>query len=320
MTAAAPLKAFLGPRHWPTWLLLGIFRVLTMLPYSAQLALGRTLGRTAARFSSFRRHVTRTNLEICFPELDDRRRLDLERAAFESFGMGVLETFMAWWWSDRRLCRLGRIEGLEHLRAAQRLGKGVLLVSAHMACLEIGGRLLQPLVRTGFVYREQKGPLLNALWQRRRERFARGGASRQDVRAMLRMLRGGQVLWFAPDQDYGPRHSTFVPFFGVPAATVTSVSWLARLSGASVVPFHNRRLPEGGGYLLRLEPALQAFPGEDEAADARRLNEIFERWIREDPAQYLWGHRRFKTRPPGQLKYYRPKRRRQRSLPGEAGL
>ena len=300
--------------------MLGVARALSLLPYSAQLSLGRTLGYSVGRFSAYRRHVVRTNLEICFPGLDDRHRMDLERAVFGSFGMGVFETFMAWWWPEHRLAGLARVEGVENLAAAQDRGTGVLLVSAHMTCLELCGRLLQQQVKTAFVYREQQDPLLETIWRRTRDRYSRGGATRHDLRTMIRILKRNEVLWFAPDQDYGAKHSTFVSFFGVPAATVTSVSRLAKISGALVVPFQTQRLPGAKGYLLRFEPALEEFPGGDRDADAQRINRIIERWIREDPEQYLWSHRRFKTRPPGQLKYYRPKRGRERRLPGEAEI
>jgi KDO2-lipid IV(A) lauroyltransferase len=297
-----------------------MFRLLALQPYTWQLAVGRWLGRLARRHSDYRRHVVRTNLEICFPELDDFQRLELERRAFESFGMGVAEMATARWTPHRRLETLGQVEGIEHLQAALARGKGVLLLSAHMTCLEMCGYLLQRRIKTGFSFREQKNPLLDLVLRRTRERRAGVGTPRGDPRSMVRQLRQNQVLWFAPDQDYGSRHSVFVPFFGIPAATITSLSRIARMSGAAVVPFQNTRLPGGQGYRLRFEPALEGFPGEDPAADARRVNRILERWIREDPPQYLWSHRRFKTRPPGQLKHYRPKRGREPRRPGEAGI
>jgi KDO2-lipid IV(A) lauroyltransferase len=299
---------------------LGLSRLVTFLPYRWQLGMGRVLGRAIGRYSHYRRHVVRTNLEICFPELGDRERLDLERRVFESFGMGLLEMAFAWWVPERRIRHLARVEGKENLDRALARGKGVLLLSSHVTSLEICGRLMQHYVKTAFSYRQQKNPLVDTMMRRRRDHWSTGGAPRNDPRSMVRYLRQNRVLWFAPDQDYGSEHSAFVPFFGTPAATITSLSRIAQISGAAVVPFHNRRLAQGEGYLLRFEPALQDFPGNDPAADALRVNRIIEGWIREDPSQYFWVHRRFKTRPPGQLKLYRPKRGRQRRLPGEAGL
>jgi len=300
--------------------MLGLFRLATLLPYRWQLGLGRVLGRIIGQHSDYRRHVVRTNLEICFPELSDRQRLDLERRVFESFGMGLIELGIAWWLPDRRIAHLARVEGTENLDRALARGKGVLLLCSHVTCLEICGRLMQHYVKTAFSYRRQKNPLLETIMRRSRDRWSTGGAPRTNPRSMVRYLRQNQVLWFAPDQDYGWEHSVFVPFFGTPAATITTLSRIAQISGAAVIPFHNRRLEGGKGYLLRFEPALEGFPGTDPEADAEQINRILEGWIREDPSQYLWIHRRFKTRPPGQLKFYRPKRGRERRRPGEAGL
>lgn len=289
-----------------------------MFPVRSQLAIGRRIGRLAWRFSHYRRHIVRTNLDFCFPEKSEAERLELERESFESFGMGLTELGMAWWTPHHRLQHLARIEGMEHLEVAQARGKGVLLVAAHMTCLEICAYLLQQRVETGFSFREQKNPLLDLAVRRSRERRAGALAPRNDPRSMVRLLKQNHILWFAPDQDYGVRHSRFVPFFDISAATITSLSRIAAMSGAAVVPFQNTRLPDGQGYRLRFEPALEGFPGADLEQDARRINALLEGWIRQDPAQYLWTHRRFKTRPPGQLKFYRAKRRGPRRLPGEA--
>jgi KDO2-lipid IV(A) lauroyltransferase len=310
----------LEPRHWPTWSALAVFRTLSLLPYTWQLALGRALGRLTGRWSQFRRHVVRANLALCLPELSDRERMDLERRVFESFGMGLVEEAMAFWLPTERLRALGRIEGEANLRAALAPGKGVILLACHMTSLEVCGRLaclFLPDVAAAFSYRENKNPVLDSVLRRAREHHCGGAAPRSDPRAMVRYLKANRMLWFAPDQDYGRKHSVFVPFFGVPAATITTLSRIARLSGAAVVPFQNQRLPQGRGYLLRFAPALENFPSRDDTQDALRVNQVIERWIRETPEQYLWTHRRFKTRPPGHLKLYLPKRGGTRRRPGE---
>jgi len=310
----------LGPRYWPTWSAVAVFRTLSLLPYAWQLALGRGLGRLTGRWAHFRRHVVRTNLGLCFAELDDRARMDLERRVFESFGMGLVEEAMAFWLPTQRLRPLGRLEGEANLRAALAQGRGVILLASHMTSLEICGRLaclFLPDVPPAFSYRENKNPVLDSVIRRAREYHCGGAAPRSDPRAMVRYLRANRMLWFAPDQDYGRTHSIFVPFFGVPAATITTLSRIARLSGAAVVPFQNQRLPDGRGYLLRFAPALENFPSGDDARDALRVNRVIERWVRAAPEQYLWTHRRFKTRPAGQLRLYMPKRGRTRRWPGE---
>lgn len=310
-------RRFLTPRYWGTWLALALFRVVVALPYSAQMAFGRWLGRLIGRYSGYRRHVVRTNLELCFPHWDDRKRMDIERQTFESFGMGLVEEGLAWWVPDRRLRGLAHVEGWEHLHRALRQGRGVLLLTAHLTSLEICGRLMQSEVKTAYTYRQHENPLLDVIIRRGRNRRSAGGVPNTDARALVRFLRQNRALWIAADQDFGAEHSIFVPFFGIPAATLPVLSRLARLSGAAVVPFQNMRQPDGKGYLLRFEPPLAGFPSDDVAADARRMNEIIERWVAEAPEQYLWTHRRFKTRPAGGLKFYKPKRRATGRRPGE---
>ncbi len=313
-------RHYLRPKYWPTWAGVGLFRLLCLFPYRWQLSFGRVLGRRIGHWSHFRRHVTRTNLALCFPELDDRQRMDLERRVFESFGMGVMEEAMAFWMPDARLQPLARVEGEANLRAALARGKGVVLLAAHTTSLDICGRLASlsvPDVGSAFSYRENKNPVLDSVIRRSRERFGGGAAPRSDPRSMVRYLRENRMLWFAPDQDYGPQHSVFVPFFGTAAASITALSRIVRMSGAAVVPFQTQRLPNGRGYLVRFAPALEGFPSGNDTRDASRVNRLIEGWVKAAPEQYLWTHRRFKTRPPGQLRLYRPKRGRIRRRPGE---
>ena len=290
-------RRFLAPRYWPTWLGLGMLRVLALLPFAWQVRIGAAVGRLALRFSPHRRHITRVNLELCFPALDDAQRQALLIKHFESLGIGMLETALSWWGAPGRLRPLTRIEGLEHLHAALAKGKGVILLSAHFTTLEIGGRLLAQHAPFHVMYREHKNALFEAVMKRARERHYEKAIERSDIRGMLRSLKGNHPVWYAPDQNYGREHSVFVPFFGVPAATITATSRLAHMSGAAVVPFFQERLPGAAGYRLRLWPALADFPGADIEQDTRRINAVIEAQIRRVPEQYLWTHRRFKTRP-----------------------
>lgn len=306
-TRSSLLRArFLAPRFWPTWLLLGAMRLIAQLPYRAQLALGGILGRIMYHASPARRHIAAVNLRLCFPDLSEPARTDLLRRHFSSLGMSAVEIAMSWWMPDKKLRRLAHIEGLEHLEQAQKAGKGVILLSGHFTTLEIGAHLLAMQVLFHAMYREHKNPLFEAVMRRARERRCEHAIPRGDVRALLNSLKKGLPVWYAPDQNYGREHSIFAPFFGVPAATITSTSRLARLSGAAVVPFFQVRLPHGQGYRLTLYPALQNFPGDDIMQDTLRVNQIIEQQIRRAPEQYLWVHRRFKTRPPGSPDAYRP--------------
>lgn len=270
------------------------FALATRLPWRRQLALGRILGHLALHLAARRRAITETNLALCFPETDAhaRRRLLIEH--FESLGIGLVELPSAWWLSDRRLPRPVDVEGLDHLDQALARGRGVLLLTAHFTTLEIGARLLALYRPVTAVYRPHENPVLDRVIRRGRARRSTGIIERGDLKGLLRALRGGAIVWFAPDQAYLGAHSVEVPFFGVPAPTNTATSRIARASGAPILPFFVERLPGSGGYRLRIEPPLADFPGGDPAADAARVNAVLEAGIRRVPAQYLWSHDRFK--------------------------
>jgi KDO2-lipid IV(A) lauroyltransferase len=302
---AIPTSAgYYRPGYWPTWILLGFMWLVAQLPYPLQMAIGRTLGRVMILLGHRRRRIAETNLGLCFPELDEPERKALLRDHFRSLGMGMVETAMSWWTPTHRLKSLARIEGLEHLEAALAKGKGVILLSGHFTSLEIGGRLLALFAPFHVLYRRHKNPLFEATMKRARERNYEKAIPREDMRAMLRSLKQNMPVWYAADQDYGVEKSVFAPFFGIPAATITATSRLVRSSDAAVVPFFQRRLRDGSGYLLKLYPALEDFPGTRLEVDADRINTIIEEQIRTMPEQYLWVHRRFKTRPEGESSVY----------------
>jgi KDO2-lipid IV(A) lauroyltransferase len=304
----SPLLPLLAPRHWPTWVGMGLLRgIAAILPVGALVALGGWLGRLAVPFAGRRRQITETNLRLCFPELSDTERRRLVRRHFESLGIAIFEFCLGWWAPDAKLAGRVRLQGLEHLRAAFARGKGVILLSAHFTTLEIGGRFLAMHTRglpLNAMYRRSDNPVVERVLRGRRQRQFGEPIGRDDVRAMLRALKGNAAVWYAFDQNYRARNMTFAPFFGVPAATNTATSRLARATGAAVVPFFTRRLPDGTGYAQRIDPPLEDFPSDDPVADATRLNALIEGWAREAPEQYLWSHRRFKTRPPGEASFY----------------
>ncbi len=291
-------------RHWIrngiTWLAAGLLWCITRLPYAWQLAIGRGLGRLIRGLARDRRSIALTNLSLCFPELSVRERHRLLDAHFASLGIALVETALGWWGTDRRLGKLVMLTGLEHLQAVLQQGRGAILLSAHFTTLEIGGRLLSLYTPFHVLYRSHKNPVIETLQRRSRRRRFEKAIPRDDLRAMLASLKQNRPVWYAPDQDYGINNSLFVPFFGIPAATLTATSRLARVSGAPVVPFFQRRLPGARGYELTLLPALEDFPGEDIEQDTRRVMNLIETRIRQQPEQYLWVHRRFKTRPPGE--------------------
>jgi len=288
---------YLHPRHWPVWLALGLLRGLILLPYRTQLRIGAGIGRLMYWAMPQRRHIARTNLRLCFPQLPSAERERLLRRTFRSTGISVLESGLSWWGDARRLEPLCHIEGLPHLQAALRRGKGVILLSAHFTPLEIGGRLLALQQPFQVMYKRQRDPLFEAVMTRARIRHYQHAIQRHDVRALIRSLKENVACWYAPDQDFGRRNALFVPFFGIPTATVTATSRFARLTGAAVVPFFPRRRDDGSGYDLTLLPALEGFPSGDDVADTTRINRLIEAEVRKAPEQYLWLHRRFRTRP-----------------------
>ena len=285
-------------------LALGAMWLLHFLPLPVLAPLGRGLGRLLFTFARERRRVCLTNLERCFPAMPKDERLALAKRHFRAFGRSVLERGILWWAPRERIMRLVRVIGMEHLLAAK--GSAVILLAPHFVGLDAGWTRLTCELDMSGIYANQKNPVFNAVLLAGRTRFGRQRAlSRQDgVRAGLAALKENLPFYYLPDMDYGPRDSVFVPFFGVPAATVTGLPRLARLAGARVMPCVTRQLPGGAGYEVRCYPAWDDFPGGDAIADTRRMNAFIEERVREMPEQYFWTHKRFKTRPPGEPRWY----------------
>lgn len=294
-----PLSAFWQPRYWPIWLALGTMRLLAFFPYRIQLAAGRLLGRLAGFILGKRRRIATVNLALCFPQLDSAERDALLDQHFESLGMTLIEHGLGWWASAATVEKLVEVRGAEHLRQAMTDGRGVVLVAGHFASLEITGRAFGALFPTvGALYRSSRNPFIDEILKRLRHKSVPLLIPKQNMRGMVRALRQGRPIWYAPDQSYRRTMSALLPFCGEPAMTNTALSEIVRLGNAAVVPLVPRRLPDGGGYVLEIFPALDNFPGESPEADALRVNALIEAQIREIPEQYYWIHRRFKDRPP----------------------
>ena len=303
-TADFQARHFLAPRYWGTWLALGLLRLMIVPPYRWQVRLGAGLGYLFYLLARSRRRIAETNIARCFPALSPREQRALVRRNFRATGIAVQETLLAWWGKDERLAPLLEIEGLEHLQAALKQGKGALLLGAHFTSLEISGRLLSLRQPCYAMYRRHNNPLLEAVIKHSRESFLDGLVERRDMRRMIRLLREGKVVWYAPDQDFGSRGSIFAPFFGIQTASLVMTSKLARVSGAPVLPFFSQHTDDNRGYRLIIRPPLEDFPSGDDVADATRINAIIEEQVRKAPEQYLWVHRRFKTRPEGEAPFY----------------
>ena len=298
-------RALLAPRHWPAWLGVGAIWLVARLPQRALLGLGHVLGALIRHYPSKRRTIAAANIALCFPELDSAAQAALLRAHLSDLGLMMTEFALGWLASDRRIAHVPvTIEGLEHLAAAKAQGRGVLLVGGHFSHLELCARLVSNRLRIAGMYRRMDSAVFEWVVLRARLHYAAAMFDKDDLRGSIRYLRAGGTLWYAPDQDMRSKDSVFAPFFGVPAATITATHHLARLSGALVVPFFHRRLPGAGGYAIRLDAPLPDFPGSDAAADTARVNAAIEAMVRAAPEQYLWVHKRFKTRPSGAPKVY----------------
>ncbi len=293
------LGDFLSPRYWPTWLGFGVIWLVARLPFALQIRLGRGLGWLSYALARERRRICRINIDLCFPELSAEQRKRLVRDTFISNGIGVLEVGMAWCRNPADFRQRVTVSGLEHLEAATASGKGVLLVCAHFTTLEFCGSLLSLFHRMDVTYRPHKNPLFETLMFRARQRLYGAVIDRGDVRQTLRSLQEGHTVWYAPDQDYGAKHSVFVDFFGVPAATITATTRFAAFNDSAVIFFSHHRLPDDSGYHLDFSAPLQDYPSGDEHADAARINAVIEAAVRQHPEQYLWLHKRFKTQAAG---------------------
>ncbi|MDF7681118.1 LpxL/LpxP family Kdo(2)-lipid IV(A) lauroyl/palmitoleoyl acyltransferasee [Enterobacteriaceae bacterium ESL0689] len=292
--------ALLHPRYWPLWSGIGLLWLVVQLPYPLIYRLGKTLGRLAMYFMKRRAQIAYRNLALCFPDKSAQQRHQLVVDNFESVGMGLMETGMAWFWSDRRIMRWSETIGIEHVKAIQAQQRGIVVIGIHFLTLELGARIFGVSTPGIGVYRPNDNPLIDWLQTWGRLRSNKDMLDRKDLKGMVRALKKGELLWYAPDHDYGPTSSVFVPFFAVDQAATTSGSWmLARMSNACFVPFVPRRKPDGKGYELIILPAECQPPLEDAETTAAWMNKIVEQCILMAPEQYMWLHRRFKTRPAG---------------------
>ena len=298
-------RSLLAPRHWPAWLGVAMIWLIAQVPYAALLWLGRRLGGLVMRVPSARRHIAETNIALCFPELDAKARRRLVDDNLRDIGLMLVEFALGWMGSEKKIAGIPIvIDGLAHLEQARTRGQGVLLVGGHFSHLELCARLVSQRIRISGMYRKMDSTVFEWAVLRARLDYATTMFDKDDLRGTVKYLRNGGTLWYAPDQDMRSKDSVFVPFFGVPAATITATHHLARLSGATVIPFFHRRLPKGAGYELRLGAPLENFPSADALTDTAKVNGCIEQMVRESPEQYLWVHKRFKSRPEGQPTLY----------------
>lgn len=295
--------AYFHPKYWPTWLGLGFLRIFEPLPQGFLYGLGRGVGLLFYLFPTPFKRVARRNIELCLPELDAKARRKILREHFAGLGNALFETAVSWWSSNERIRRLTYLDGMQYVRAAQESGRGVLLLSAHFNTIEIGCRALAARMSLNIMYRPTKNLLLGEFVHSRRAIQTRRAIPRDDARTLIRALKDGEAVWYAPDQSFRKKGAEMVRLFGIPAATNTATSRIVGMTNAVVLPYFFERLP-GGGYKGVIHPPIENFPTGDAVADAERFNHIVEAEVRRNPSQYLWIHRRFKGLTPDYPKYY----------------
>lgn len=285
-----------------TYILVGFLWLLHWLPLPVLRAIGGGLGSLLYALGRERRKVALTNLRLCFPEKSEAEREELARRHFLAFSRAVLDRTLGWWASKERLERIIRIRGVEHLNDPE--GRPIIMLSPHFVGLDAGATRISMFVRGCSVYSNQKNPVFNKLLYDGRIRFTDAVLlSRQDgMRKIIKAMKDGYKFYYLPDMDFGPKDSIFVPFFGVPAATIPGVSRLARLTGAKVVACITRQVADG--YEVEVMPPWDNFPGESVEADTEYVNRFIEGQVLRMPEQYFWLHKRFKTRPPGEQRFY----------------
>jgi KDO2-lipid IV(A) lauroyltransferase len=290
--------SFLLPKYWLTWFGVIILYTISWTPYKFQLMLGRMVGRLLFKIGSSRKKVALRNLELCFPDMSPQEHQRILKKNFENTGIALFETGMGWWWPDWRVRRKTKVVGLEHLEKAHQEGKGVLLLTMHSLSVEINCRGIGTGHPTVVFYRPHNNQLMEFFQFRGRGRSNKYMLGKRDVKGLMKALRDKEVCVYLPDQDYGRNRSLFVPFFAVPdAATTTGTLIFARQKNVQnhiLIPTRN---DDGSGYTLEIKPMMENFPTGDDEADVIRINQELEKAILFKPEQYMWLHRRFKTRP-----------------------
>ena len=287
------------PVYWPSWLALALLRLWVALPYSWIFYSGKGLGWLMDKALKGRRHVVEVNIGLCFPELSDSQQDALVSKTMQSTALGLLETAYSWWASDAAIKKRSHVEGLEHIDKANQEGRGVLLIGAHYTTLDLSGRVLGSERLIDVVYRPQGNKAFDYIINRSRTKHLGELIEKIDMRKMIKRLKRGHTVWYASDQDLGPRGSVFVPFFGIPTATITTIRQLVKLSGAKVLFYAHYRIDDGGNsrYVGKVLDVFDEKLGTEDIENARQVNQVIEDSIRPHPEQYLWVHRRFKTRP-----------------------
>lgn len=303
-----PFYKYLHPRYWLLWLVLAFFWSLAKLPRGWQCSIGRVLGCALVFISKKLRHVIRSNIEACFPNLSDDELTAAVKLSQQELGVSIIETFWAWFNNTERTLRGHfELEGYEYVEQALAEGRGVIVLACHHGAVDINGALLSKVDRKDKeligTFR-QTDEVINRLLHKWRSPFSDRMISATDQRGMVRALRKGSLVWYAPDIEVKNKASAFIEFMGVKASTTLAVSRLAKATNAVVIPFGHYRLADSLEYKAVFYPPLNTIPSDDIEEDARSVNAAIEKIIEPYPFRYWWAIKRFKHRPEGDKKIY----------------
>lgn len=290
-----------------------ILRLSVLLSPRMWEKLAKTLGFILYVLARRRRRIIQTNIEQCFSELPKSAQQKLIKKNFTFFAYAVLDLGRAWWCTDAQLMDDLEIDGLHHVTRAIEADRPIILLGGHYMNLEIAGRLIARYLKISTVYRPHENEVVNYFMLKNRSRQFEQIIDRNNLRLLVKLLKQGKIIWYAGDQDMGKKQSVFAPFFGYPAATLTALSRLVRLTQAEVIPMVFLRGVDPRRHRIVFQTPWENFPSENLVEDATRHNRCLEEAIRMQPENYLWAHRRFKSRPEGQDPWYPRKRRQLRS-------
>ncbi len=299
-----PSRPLWHPAFWPAWLGVFLLKQLSRLSMPAKQRWGKAIGQFLSRRWKSRHEVALTNIRACFPQYSEAEQQQLVEDCFVACVRGLLESTHAWWRDMTPFIETVEVHGLENLQEAKARGSGLLLIGAHYNIFDfalplIASRLNKP----GYMYRPNNNPVIDRMIERgRRRHFNIQPFTKRQLPDMMDYLKQGGEVWYACDQDFGRKVEVFAPFFGVEAGCITTPSHIARESGASVICVSHLRTPDGG-YQVVFSPIQENF-GADDRKDAETWNRFIETTIRQYPDQYLWLHKRFKTRPEGAPRFY----------------
>ena len=308
MIKAVNPSDYLAPRHWATWFALGLLRLVVFLPLPAIEFCGAVLGKLLYLALPGRRNIADINLHIAFPDADSAEIIRMRKLCFKNMGVAAFELALSWW-QDERLLKLCEVDGLENITQEQDKGRGVIILTAHFTCLEIGGPVLNHYVPFQVMYKRAHNKLFDAFMRYHRARLYKAIVDYHKPMSMIRGLKKGHAAWYAPDQDFRGKDMIFTPFFGVQASALTAPARFAEMTGAAVVPYYIMRKPNAQGYKLVILPALENFPTGNIEEDALVVNQTLEHLIMQNPEQYLWVHKRYKNRPEGEAAVYPEKKK-----------